>query len=57
MEKKFYEMPELKVVDLEGEMLLADSNDPDGVEQDTAGTGGVGSDDDEAGAKRIFDWD
>lgn len=54
MEKKFYEMPELKVVDLEGEMLLADS-DPDGVEQDKAPVGGVG--DGEGDAKRLFDWD
>lgn len=55
MEKKFYEMPELKVVDLEGEMLLADSNDPDGVEQDEVGTGGESNGD--GLAKRMFDWD
>lgn len=54
MEKKFYEIPELKVVDLEGEMLLADSEQEPGegnVDLDGDPQGGEGE------AKRIFGWD
>lgn len=44
MEKKFYEMPEMKVVDLEGEVLLLDgSKDPDDlVDGPTIGGPGEG---------------
>lgn len=55
MEKKFYEMPELKIVDLEGEVLLSDSNDPDGVEQDKAPVGGMG--DGDGDVKRESIWE
>lgn len=57
MEKKFYEMPNSKVIEIEVENLLAGSDEPDNVLPGGEVPGGGQGNDDEGDAKRMFDWD